>query len=390
MSIGKYIIPFLILLGGSLCGESNKYLVSLKITETLDNFFKYDKTYPISQHINPLIESSFSIGKYSGFAGNFSDSALERLKRCPLVAEITPDVEVKAFDIRLQVDGPRHLGRICQKDTLHQTSPFNYCYDEGTEVLAYVIDSGINIHHPEFGGRAEAGADFTGEGPGDFNGHGTHVAGLIGSETFGSSKSVKIIEVKALNFMGSGTLSSIISSIEFCVNHRESSGLPGVANLSLGAPRNRALNRAINAAADTGLVIVVAAGNDNSDACGTSPASASRAITVGAIDDIDDSLSIFTNWGGCVDIFSSGVEVDSIDYASAGPSKKSGTSMASPIVAGLAANLLSLGNPPDNIQELIKSMSSKNRISFKSSITRFGTPNKIAYNRLEGACEEYI
>lgn len=368
---------------------SERYLVSLKVSETLENFANYDKNYPKALHIQPLIDRAFTIGKYAGFSGNFDRKALDRLRRCPLVAEITPDIVVNAFDISVQRNSPKHLARLSTSDGLRDSGmPYSYCYEDNLEVLVYVIDSGININHPEFGGRAHAGADFTDEGPGDFNGHGTHVAGLIGSKTYGAAKNATIIEVKALNGMGSGTLSSILSSIDFAVNDRAKRGKPGVANLSLGAMRNNVLNRAVNAAADTGLVIIAAAGNSNMNACLTSPGSAHSAITVGAIDDLNDSLPVFTNWGECVDVFASGVEVESVHYNDEKEAQLlSGTSMAAPIVAGLAANLLSLGNLPGDIKSLITNTAVKNKIPRSSMLYRFRTPNKIAYNGLEGECD---
>lgn len=374
----------------TVCEPSDRYLVSLKVTETLENFLKYDESYPLSQHINPLIDRAFSIGKYCGFSGEFSELALERLRKCPLVAGISPDIKVEAFETAEQYHSPRHLSRLSQRDKIEDEQSFEYCYTVVNDpVLAYVIDSGINIDHPEFGGRAIEGADFTGEGPGDNNGHGTHVAGLIGSNSYGSSKNVTLVEVKALDSRGSGSLSSIISAIEFAVNHRERSGLPGVANLSLGSMRNSALNRAVDAATETGLVIVVAAGNSNMNACLTSPASARGAITVGAINDVDDTLAPFTNWGDCVEIFASGVNVESVHYETDDISQNlSGTSMASPIVTGFIATLLSLGNSPEDVPDIISRMSLKGRIPRQSFLFRYQTPNKIAYNGNEGKCNQ--
>ncbi|CAK7912883.1 subtilase-type proteinase Rrt12p [[Candida] anglica] len=369
--------------------EDLRYLVSLKVQETYESFIRYDKTYPLSQHINPLIDHAYSIGKYSGFSGNFTEQALERLQRCPLVAEITPDITVEAFETTIQNSSPRHLARLSQEDNL-ESETFSYCFNNDTQspVLAYVIDSGININHPEFGGRAQRGADFTGEGSGDYNGHGTHVAGLIGSNTYGVSKNVRLVEVKALNKYGAGSLSTIISAIEFAVNHRSEAGLPGVANLSLGAMRSGALNRAVTAALETGLVVVVAAGNSNSNACMTSPASSRGAITVGSIDDCDDSLTPFTNWGECVDLFASGLNVQSVHYDSESDFQTlSGTSMSSPIVAGQVSVLLSEGVPPGNILKTLKDMSTKNKIPKSSIVFRFRSPNRIVYNGMEGECD---
>lgn len=361
------------------------YLVSLKPSETLDSFFKYDLTYPVGQQVKSLVGNSFSIGNFTGFTGNFPKAVVERLKRCPMVAEMTPDIVIKAFDIEVQENCPRHLARLSREDRLGDE--LIYAYDLlaiGSDVNAYVLDSGVEIDHPEFEGRAHRGRDFTSEGPGDLNGHGTHVAGIIGSRTYGVAKNVDIIEIKALDKYGAGSLSTIIAGLEFAVNHRKSSGKAGVANLSLGAAKNSVLNRAVQAAVDTGLVVVVAAGNSNINACSSSPASAPSAITVGAIDDATDSIASFSNWGPCVDIMASGSYVLSVNAKNYNkPQVLSGTSMSSPVVSGLIANLLSAGVSPFDVRERVIELSAKDKISRTSLILRRKTPNRIAYNGIE-------
>lgn len=359
------------------------YLVSLKSTETLDTFFKYDVNYPLSQRVKALISNSFAIGNFTGFSGDFSKGVIDRLKRCPLVADLTPDIIINAFDVAVQGESPRHLARLSQREKLEGTK-HNYYYDDtftGKGVNAYVLDSGVMTEHPEFEGRAFKGKDFTREGSGDTNGHGTHVSGIIGSRSYGVSKDVNIIEIKALDKSGAGSLSTIIAAIEFAVNHRRLSGRPGVANLSLGATKNAVLNRAVNAAFETGLVIVVAAGNSNLNACITSPASASSAITVGAIDDRTDGLATFSNWGECVDIFASGTYVASVNTKDIHhPQVLSGTSMSAPIITGLVSNLLSQGISSFDVKDYIIEMASKRKINKTSLFLRKRTPNRIAYN----------
>lgn len=362
------------------------YLISLKLSQGLESFLSYDATYPQGQRIKEYIAETFQIGNFTFMSGNFSKTALKRLKRCPLVADISPDLTLYSLDIASQDNCPRHLARISLEKKLGNGN-LKYFYNTkklGAGVNAYVIDSGISLTHPEFEGRAVAGMDFTGEGSGDLNGHGTHVAGLIGSRTFGVAKDVDIIEVKALNSGGAGSLSTIISAIEFTVNHRKKSGKPGVANLSLGATRNRVLNQAVEAAVDTGLIMVVAAGNSNVNACLTSPASSKAAITIGAIDDRTDRIAPFSNWGDCVDVFASGVFVASVHSNSIfQPQILSGTSMASPIVAGLIATMLGDGTAPRNIKSELVNMSLKDQMPRSSLFLRMRTPNRIAYNQLD-------
>ncbi|KAG7663186.1 uncharacterized protein J8A68_003268 [[Candida] subhashii] len=328
----------------------------------------------------------FSIGNFSGFAGDFTTQALERLNRCPLVFEVTPDIPFYAYDLEVQENAPRHLARISRQRRMRQGASYPYIFDDdyiGVGVNAYVIDSGVEVEHPEFQGRASHGKDFTGEGSGDSNGHGTHVAGIIGSETYGVAKGVEIIEVKALNTKGAGSLSTILNAIEFAVNHREKTGKHGVANLSLGSYKSQTLNNAIEEATKNGLVIVVAAGNSNIDACLASPASSKYAITVGAIDDLTDTITSFSNWGQCVDIFASGFQVKSVDAKyQQKASTLSGTSMAAPIVTGMVAQLLGGGVPPRDIKKTLIKMSAKDRIPKSSFFLRKRTPNRIAYNRV--------
>ncbi|CAK9441588.1 uncharacterized protein LODBEIA_P54560 [Lodderomyces beijingensis] len=347
----------------------------------------HDLKYPKHLQVRNLIKTSIVIGDFKGFSGNFSKDILLRLKRCPLVQEITEDLTFKTFDYKIQADAPRHLARISRRKRMKPNKQYPYIYDKkymGQGVNAYVIDSGVEVKHPEFQGRASAGQDFTNEGSGDSNGHGTHVAGLIGSQTYGVAKNVNIVEVKALNSKGAGSLSTILSAIDFTVKHRLDSGKKGVANLSLGAYKNHVLNRAIEQATKSGLLFVVAAGNSNINACLTSPASSKYAITVGAIDDHNDSVATFSNWGECVDLFASGAYVRSVDAKNHDKSQVlSGTSMASPIVTGLVANLLSEGVDPQTIKATLLRMTAKNRISKSSLFLRKHTPNRILYNGIK-------
>lgn len=368
------------------------YLISLKPKESINSLLKYDFFFPKVNHFKSMIKESFSIGDFTGFSGDFSKNLINKLKKCPIVSDISPDIIFKAQEVTVQKDAPRHLARISQEHILSGDF-FNYFYDNdgtGDGVVAYVIDSGIMIDHPEFEGRAKFGKDFTKEGSGDTNGHGTHVAGIIGSKTFGVSKQVELLEVKTLDKTGAGSLSKIISAIEFAVNHRIRSGKEGVANLSLGASKSSVLNRAIKAAVNTGLVMVVAAGNSNIDACLTSPASTEEAITVGAIDDYDDTLATFSNWGGCVDIFASGAYVKSVNLNdNYNPQILSGTSMAAPIVTGLIANILSQGVPPYEAKQTVLEISLKNKISKKSLYFKSQTKNRLVHNGIYLNLTEY-
>lgn len=303
-----------------------------------------------------------------------------------MVAEVTPDIVFRALDIQEQKNSPLHLSLLSQADPQRQKRS-SYFYDNnaaGANVNVYIIDSGIQTEHPEFENRAFHGKDFTGEGPGDTNGHGTHVAGIVGSKTYGVAKQVTLVEVKTLDKSGQGSLSVILSAIEYAVNHRKKLRVAGVANLSLGAIKNTVLNRVIDAACETGLVAVVAAGNLNVDACLSLPASSERAITVGAIDDSTFDIADFSNWGKCVDIFTSGVSIASVDIAGLhGPQYLSGTSMLSPIIAGLVANMLSGDASAFDVKTELLEMGLVNVMSWRSLRGKRHTPNLVAYNGLD-------
>lgn len=382
MLLITFIIWLTVISGVSAGG----HLIVLKASESLESFMKYDTTYPVAHRVKKFIGKSFQIGNFNAFSGNFSKLALDRLKRCPMVAEITPDITVQAFDVEEQKNSPKHLAQLSQSDVSNHKRNIYY-YDgnaSGLNVNAYIIDSGIETSHSEFEGRAYLGKDFTHEGSGDTNGHGTHVAGIVGSKTYGVAKDVNLIEVKALDKLGQGSLSTILTAIEYVVNHRKQSLNPGVANLSLGATKNNVLNRVIDAASETGLVIVVAAGNLNIDACKTLPASAKLAITVGSVDDSTIGIAEFSNWGLCVDIFASGVAVASVHARHMSqPQLLSGTSMSAPIVSGLIANLLSLGVSPFDVKKHMVDLALKGKISPTSLKGKYKTPNRMAYNGLD-------
>lgn len=281
---------------------------------------------------------------------------------------------------------------------------------------AYVLDSGVMIDHCDFEGRAYYGADFIRSGnSGDQNGHGTHVAGLIGSKTYGVSKKVNIIDVKVLDSVGSGTLDTVMSGLEFVSNHCNYKGKQGkqgkqgkpvwgsedshdddveskrcVINLSLGTFRSTIINEAIEELIKQGIVVVVAAGNSNMNACWTSPASVADVITVGAFDDRIDSIAKFSNWGNCVDIFAPGVLVKSLSnkfpYY---PIEQTGTSMATPIVTGLVALLLDSGIKPTQIKKRLNELATDNIFPRRTLLFKPGTPNRIAFNGVKRDDDDY-
>ena len=228
-------------------------------------------------------------------------------------------------------------------DRIDQTNlPLNKTYSytsNGSGVKAYVIDTGINTTHVEFAGRIGKGANFVGDRRGveDCNGHGTHVSGTIGGTTYGVAKAVTLIPVRVLNCQGSGTTTGVVNGIDWVAKNNSGSA---VANLSLGGGISTAIDAAINGLINKGVTVVVAAGNSGADACGSSPARVPAAITVGASDSSDKQAS-FSNYGSCVDLYAPGVGITSSWIKSTTATNSiSGTSMASPHVAGVVARYL--------------------------------------------------
>lgn len=215
----------------------------------------------------------------------------------------------------------------------------------GKGVEIFVVDTGIYAEHDDFHGRQIVVRDFVGE-KGDLNGHGTHCSGIALGRTYGVAKEASLVMVKVLDKTGSGYMSTVIKGVEWIRERVKNREQKGVISMSLGGSRHKALNKAVSGASDDGLIVVVAAGNQNGDACDYSPASAGGdgksggVIAVGSTT-IRDARSYFSNGGACVDTSAPGSSIVSASYRSkSGSSTLSGTSMACPHVAGVSAQLL--------------------------------------------------
>ncbi len=238
-------------------------------------------------------------------------------------------------------------------------SDFNkylYAADGGEGVDVYVIDTGTSITHVDFEGRAHWGKTIpANDADVDGNGHGTHCSGTIAGKKYGVAKKANVYAVKVLRSNGSGTMADVVKGVEWAANEhvkKVKSGKKGfkgsAANMSLGGGKSPALDRAVNGAVGAGLHFAVAAGNDNADSCNYSPAAAELAITVGA-SALDDSRAYFSNYGKCNDIFAPGLSILSTWIGSPYATNTiSGTSMASPHIAGLLAYYLSLQPASDS------------------------------------------
>ncbi|KFA67648.1 hypothetical protein S40285_04954 [Stachybotrys chlorohalonatus IBT 40285] len=296
---------------------------------------------------------------FNGFSASLEDDELENLRHDPNVEYIEQDgiITISAT----QEDAPWGLARISSAEPGGTTYTFEDAAGEGT--CAYVVDTGIDTEHPEFEGRAVWGANFADNSDADGQGHGTHVAGTIGSLTFGVAKKTQLIAVKVLDDSGSGTNSGVIAGMEFVVDDAAQRDCPNgvVVNMSLGGGFSRAVNSAAASIVDAGLFLAVAAGNEASDARGSSPASESSACTVGATD-ADDVLADFSNFGNVVDVLAPGVDILST-IPGGDTASFDGTSMASPHVAGLAAYLLSIGETAEGLCDFIAQTSLRGVIS---------------------------
>jgi subtilisin family serine protease len=306
-----------------------------------------------------------------GFAvSNLPEQAVEALQRNPLVAYVERDGIMTAD--ASQSNPPWGLDRIDAADGLDQS----YTYpNAGAGVRAYILDTGINPSHNDYAGRVATGVDYIDGGtPDDCHGHGTHVAGTVGGTVYGVAKSVTLIAVRVLNCQGSGSTSGVIAGVDWVGTNAIK---PAVANMSLGGSYWQALNDAVTAAVAKGVTFAVAAGNSAANACNYSPASTPNAITVGATTTADARAS-YSNYGPCVDIMAPGSSITSAWIGSASAANTiSGTSMASPHVAGAAA--LVLGNngslSPAQVNDALVNNATNNTLATLPT----GTPNKLLY-----------
>jgi subtilisin family serine protease len=258
----------------------------------------------------------------NGFAARLSSAQLDKVRRDPNVAAIEQDQIMKITTT--QKSPTWGLDRLDER-VLPLSHTYSYTHT-GSGVDAYVIDTGIETTLSQFGGRAD-----TLYGNADCNGHGTHVAGIIGSTSYGVAKKVRLHGVQVLDCNGEGTTSDVIAGVDWVrTNHAAKS----VANLSLGGSKSTALNDAVTALSKSGVFVAVAAGNENASACAESPASAGSVEAVAASSSSDTRAS-FSNYGSCVDIYAPGVNIKSTYQG--GTAYLDGTSMASPFVAGVAA-----------------------------------------------------
>lgn len=315
-----------------------------------------------------------------GFAVRIPEQAtsafLTAMQKNPQVSYVEEDTLMQANTIT-QSNPVWGLDRIDQHN-LPLSKSFSY-NKTGSAVNAYIVDTGILASHQEFNGRVQTGysAIADNNGTNDCNGHGTHVAGTVGGSTYGIAKNVGLVPVRVLDCAGSGAMSGVIAGLDWIIQNGRK---PAVVNMSLGGSAYSTLDTAIDNLFNNGYVPVVAAGNANTDACTSSPARAGKAITVAATDSTDTRAS-YSNYGSCVDLFAPGSQITSAWIGSnSSAATASGTSMASPHVAGVVATMLENNSTatPQSITDQLLNQSTINLIQ-----NPMGSPNRLLYNLID-------
>lgn len=321
------------------------------------------------------VKSNQFVTENTSIIGNlrFDFIQLNQMFSLENILSVEEDSIVSVDDFKLQKNPIWNLDRLDQRSN-DIDSMYFYQNKGGSSVTNYVLDTGVFVDHPELEGRAKWGLNVAdGENQtGCMHPHGTHVAGTIGSKTYGVAKNTSIVSVKVLGCNGSGSVSGILKAIEWVTKQKEKKK---VINMSLGGGFSQALNLAVEQATKLGILVVVAAGNENKDACSGSPSSSPHAITVGALNKMSQ-LAYFSNWGKCVDVFAPGVSI--LSTVKGGTAYMDGTSMASPHVAGVATLIWDEVDTidPVKIKNFMKFSATQNKISgdLKNSV------NAISYS----------
>ncbi|WP_405941900.1 S8 family serine peptidase [Streptomyces sp. NBC_00207] len=318
----------------------------------------------------------------TGFAVPLNSLELTLVRNSLGVKSVEEDASVQSVPMPASAEGMRSPSDSWGQDRIDQKNlPLDSSFTtegNGAGVTAYILDTGIDYHHTEFGGpdatRATFGFDAIGDGRNgqDCQGHGTHVAGTVAGKTYGIASKASLVSVRVLGCDGKGTWSGIIAGLDWVAKNAKQ---PAVLNASLGGDKSAAVNDAADAVTDAGVLPVVAAGNSAKDACGVSPASAGKVVTVAASNQWDEETD-FSNWGQCVTLYAPGQAIVSAKLGG-GSVALDGTSMAAPHAAGVAV-LYKQAHPsaaPEEIAEFLEQETTKDVLSKLSP----ASPNKLLF-----------
>lgn len=367
----------------------DRYIITLRDEAELDSHIQQVEDL----HARSMTQTSpsfdgvlyrYNISTWQAYAGHFPESVMEQIRKRHDVASIEPDREVRvSSSVETQFNAPYGLNLISHRGLSQEAKGYSYAKSAGKGTYAYVVDTGIDVEHSGFGGRAynvwtiNATDGFT-----DHVGHGTHVAGIIGSEPFGVAKKTNLLAVKVLMSV-KGSEAQVMAGYDWAVKDiiARRRKLRSTINMSIGGDLSPSWNRAVNEAFSLGVLTVIAAGNNNKPVAEDSPASAKSAVAVGATDR-SRARAFFSNYGPGITLFAPGVNIVSCWPSPGGHEQNlnrtlSGTSMAAPFITGIAVYLqgMHVFTTPYRVRSMLVGLASQKVVA-----DVHGSPNRFAYN----------